>query len=38
MQRDKPELKAVTVTQRGHAPLLDEPECLGAIDDVLAAA
>jgi pimeloyl-ACP methyl ester carboxylesterase len=38
MQRDKPELKAVTVPQRGHAPLLDEPECLGAIDDFLAAA
>jgi pimeloyl-ACP methyl ester carboxylesterase len=37
MQREKAELKAITVPQRGHAPLLDEPECLSAIDDFLAA-
>jgi pimeloyl-ACP methyl ester carboxylesterase len=36
MQRTKPDLKAVTVPNRGHAPLLDEPECLAAIDEFLA--
>ncbi len=38
MQREHPDLKVVTVPQRGHAPLLDEPECLDAIDTFLAAA
>ena len=39
MQREKPSgLKALTVANRGHAPLLDEPECLTAIDEFLAAA
>ncbi|HUL18321.1 MAG TPA: alpha/beta hydrolase [Steroidobacteraceae bacterium] len=36
MQREKPDLKALTVNNRGHAPLLDEPECLAAIDAFLA--
>jgi hypothetical protein len=26
----------VEVANRGHAPLLDEPECLAAIDEFLA--
>jgi hypothetical protein len=29
-------LDAVTVKDRGHAPFLDEPESLGAIDRLLA--
>jgi len=36
MQRDKPDLKSLTVENRGHVPLLDEPECLAAIDGFLA--
>jgi len=36
MAREKPDLQAVTVASRGHAPLLDEPECLSAIDTFLA--
>ncbi len=32
MAREKPDLKQLTVENRGHAPLLDEPECLAAID------
>jgi pimeloyl-ACP methyl ester carboxylesterase len=35
MQREKPDLKVLTVNNRGHAPLLDEPECLAAIDAFL---
>jgi pimeloyl-ACP methyl ester carboxylesterase len=35
MQREKPDLKVLTVANRGHAPLLDEPECLAAIDAFL---
>jgi pimeloyl-ACP methyl ester carboxylesterase len=35
MQREKPDLKLLTVNNRGHAPLLDEPECLAAIDAFL---
>ena len=31
----KPDLDVVRVADRGHAPLLDEPECLAAIDAVL---
>ena len=38
MQREKPDLKTLTVANRGHAPLLDEPECRPAIDAFLAAA
>ncbi len=36
MAREKPDLRHVTVANRGHTPLLDEPECLAAIDDLLA--
>ena len=36
MQREKPDLKVLTVANRGHAPLLDEPECLAAIEAFLA--
>lgn len=32
MQREKPDLRAVTVANRGHAPLLDEPVALAALD------
>jgi pimeloyl-ACP methyl ester carboxylesterase len=38
MQREKPDLKIVTVANRGHVPLLDEPECVAAIDEFLALA
>ena len=38
MQRQKRSgLKVLTVANRGHTPLLDEPECLAAIDEFLAA-
>ncbi len=37
MQREKPDLRTLTAANRGHAPLLDEPECVQAIDDFLAA-
>jgi pimeloyl-ACP methyl ester carboxylesterase len=36
MQREKPDLRVLTVADRGHAPLLDEPECIAAIDEFLA--
>ena len=36
MQREKPDLQRLTVTRRGHPPLLDEPECVAAIDEFLA--
>jgi pimeloyl-ACP methyl ester carboxylesterase len=36
MQREKPDLKVLTVENRGHAPLLDEPECLAAIERFLS--
>jgi pimeloyl-ACP methyl ester carboxylesterase len=36
MAREKPDLHAITVENRGHVPLLDEPECLSAIDAFLA--
>ncbi|MFQ5783467.1 MAG: alpha/beta fold hydrolase [Alphaproteobacteria bacterium] len=32
----KPDLARITVAGVGHAPLLEEPECLSAIDDFLA--
>jgi pimeloyl-ACP methyl ester carboxylesterase len=32
MRERKPDLIAVTVPNRGHVPLLDEPECISAID------
>jgi len=37
MQREKPDLRVLEVANRGHAPLLDEPECVEAIDEFLAA-
>ena len=36
MAREKPDLKHITVANRGHAPLLNEPECLRAIDAFVA--
>ena len=36
MAREKPDLLRVTVARRGHPPLLDEPESIGAIDEFLA--
>jgi pimeloyl-ACP methyl ester carboxylesterase len=35
MQRRRPDLIAVTVAQRGHCPLLDEPESVAALDELL---
>lgn len=32
MARENPDLEHLTVANRGHAPLLNEPECLAAID------
>lgn len=37
MGREKPDLRRVSVAGRGHPPLLDEPECLAAIDEFIAA-
>jgi pimeloyl-ACP methyl ester carboxylesterase len=37
MQREKPDLRTLSVANRGHAPLLDEPECIAAIEEFLAA-
>jgi hypothetical protein len=36
MQQEKQDLIPLTVAGRGHVPLLDEPECLAAIDAFLA--
>lgn len=36
MAREKPELQHIAVANRGHTPLLNEPECLAAIDAFLA--
>lgn len=36
MAKEKPDLEQLTVPNRGHAPLLDEPECLSAIDAFVA--
>ena len=35
MKAENPELEQLEVAQRGHAPLLDEPECIAAIDALL---
>ncbi|MBT8097731.1 MAG: alpha/beta hydrolase [Woeseia sp.] len=35
MQKHKPDLQHVLVKNRGHVPLLDEPECVAAIDKFL---
>ena len=37
MKAENPELLQLEVAQRGHVPLLDEPECIAAIDAFLAA-
>jgi pimeloyl-ACP methyl ester carboxylesterase len=37
MKTENPEVKQLEVAQRGHAPLLDEPECVAAIDAFLAS-
>jgi len=36
MQQEKPDLEVLTVANRGHTPLLDEPECLAALDRFLS--
>jgi pimeloyl-ACP methyl ester carboxylesterase len=36
MKAENPDLKQLEVAQRGHAPLLDEPECVAAIDALLS--
>jgi len=36
MKAENPELVQLEVAQRGHVPLLDEPECMAAIDAFLA--
>jgi pimeloyl-ACP methyl ester carboxylesterase len=36
MKTENPDLKQLEVARRGHVPLLDEPECLEAIDGFLA--
>jgi pimeloyl-ACP methyl ester carboxylesterase len=36
MKAENPDLMQLEVTQRGHVPLLDEPECIAAIDTFLA--
>ncbi len=36
MKREKPDLEQLEVPNRGHTPLLDEPECLEAIDGFLS--
>jgi pimeloyl-ACP methyl ester carboxylesterase len=35
MKAENPELMQLEVAQRGHVPLLDEPECIAAIDALL---
>ena len=37
MKTENPNLRQLEVARRGHAPLLDEPQCLAAIDGFLAA-
>jgi pimeloyl-ACP methyl ester carboxylesterase len=36
MQRENPDLLQLEVADRGHVPLLDEPECIAALDAFLA--
>ncbi len=36
MVRDQPDVQHITVPNRGHAPLLNEPECLAGIDAFVA--
>jgi len=37
MAAEKPDLECLTVPGRGHPPMLDEPECVAAIDRFLAS-
>jgi pimeloyl-ACP methyl ester carboxylesterase len=36
MQADHPRLQSVTIARRGHAPTLDEPDSVEAIESFLA--
>jgi pimeloyl-ACP methyl ester carboxylesterase len=36
MARENPNLERLTVPRRGHPPLLDEPECIAAVDAFLS--
>ncbi len=36
MKRENPDLQQLEVAERGHVPLLDEPECIAAIDAFLS--
>jgi len=36
MKQEKPDLNIVEVKNRGHAPLLNEAECVAAIDKFLS--
>jgi len=36
MAREKPDLQHIEVADRGHTPLLNEPQCLTAIDAFVA--
>jgi pimeloyl-ACP methyl ester carboxylesterase len=36
MKAENPDLQQVLVADRGHVPLLDEPECIAALDTFLA--
>ena len=38
MQSRKPDLVVAEIPDRGHAPILDEPECIAAIDAFLTKA
>jgi pimeloyl-ACP methyl ester carboxylesterase len=38
MRRSRPDLKTLTVANRGHPPLLDEPECIAATEEFLASS
>lgn len=37
MHKEKPDLEILLLANRGHAPLLDEPQCLAAIDRLLSS-
>lgn len=37
MQREKPDLEILLLDNRGHVPLLDEPDCLATIDRLLGS-
>ena len=36
MAREQPSLEQLTVANRGHAPLLNETECVAAVDGFIA--